>query len=324
MKPSVFVHSWVPDDTLAQLKADFDVEHVDVFATGVLAPPDFARRLAGKAGLLVLGARVDEAVLMANAGTLKVVANCAVGVDNIDVPAATRNGVLVTNTPGVLTEAVADMSMALLLAVARRVVEADRFTRAGKFAGLSFPLFWGAEMSGETVGVVGMGRIGQALARRARGFGLKVVYCNRRPLDPSIERETGAEWLPLEDLLRRARYVVLLTPLTPETRHLIDAERLALMRPDSYLINISRGPVVHEAALLAALRDRRIAGAALDVFEFEPQLTLGLTELDSVVLTPHIGSATVETRHAMVRLAARNLTAALKGETVPNPVNKPV
>ena len=321
MKKSVFLHSWAPDDVLADLKAHFDVDQVNIFETGPLDRETFNRHVAGKDGILVQQNRVDAEMLAEHAGTLKVVANVAVGVDNIDVDAATRLGIQITNTPDVLTEAVADMSMALTLAVARRVVEADRYTRAGKFQGNPFPLFWGADITGETFGIVGMGRIGQALARRARGFGLDIVYHKRSRLDSAAEKELGATWLPLDDLLKKARFIVLLTPLTPETKHLIGARELGLMRKDAYLVNISRGPVVEEAALIAALEEKRIAGAALDVYEFEPKFSEALPKLDNVVLTPHIGSASAGTRAGMVRLAARNLKAALLGEAVPSPVN---
>jgi len=323
MKPPIFVHSWMPDDVRADLEAHFDVDQANIFETGPLSRDAFSRRLAGKAGVIVQQARVDADLLAGHADTLKVVANVAVGVDNIDVEAATRHGVLVTNTPDVLTEAVADMSMAILLAVARRVVEADRYTRAGKFQGNPFPLFWGADISGETLGIVGMGRIGQALARRARGFGLDIAYHRRGRLEESLERDLGVRRMELDDLLRAARFVILLTPLTPETHHLIDARGIGLMREDAYLVNISRGPVVHEAPLVEALKAKRIAGAALDVYEFEPKMTEGLADLDNVVLTPHIGSASAGTRAAMVRLAAKNLRAALLGERPATPVNEP-
>jgi lactate dehydrogenase-like 2-hydroxyacid dehydrogenase len=306
MKPPVFLHSWVPDAILEDLRSRFEVDHVDVFETGILPPDEFARHAEGKHGIMVLAAPVGAELMKASAGTLKVVANVAVGVDNIDVSAATEAGVQVTNTPGVLTDAVADFSIAMLLAVGRRMIESDRYTRAGKFQGPSFPLFWGATVVGETLGIIGLGRIGQAVARRARGFGLELVYHNRNRVDAAVEAELGATWLPLDELLAAARYVLLLTPLTDETRHLIDADRLARMRRDAFLINVSRGPVVHEAALLDALQRGVIAGAALD----------------NVVLTPHIASGTVETRHAMVRVAAENLTACLTGAPVPNPVNK--
>ncbi len=321
MTESVFIHSWVPDDVLEDLRARYDVDHFDFFKHGVLSQDALARRVAGKTAIMTLQIHIPASVIAANAGSLKVISSVSVGVDDIDVEAATKAGVQVTNTAGVLDDAVADFAIAMLLAAGRRIVEADRYTRAGRFAGPSFPLFWGARVNGETLGIVGLGRIGRQVARRARGFGLEIVYHNRTRVASDVEEALGARWLPLEDLLGCARYVLLQLPLTPQTTHLIDAERLALMRKDAYLLNISRGPVVHEAALLEALRDGMIAGAALDVYEFEPKVTEGLKALDNVVLTPHIASADVETRHNMVRLAARNLNAALAGETVPNPVN---
>lgn len=319
---SVFIHSWTPDDVLADLRARYEVDRFDFFEHGVMPQDELARRVAGKTAVMTLQIRIPGEVIAANAGTLKVVSSISVGVDDIDVAAATRAGVQVTNTAGALDDAVADFGMAMLLAVGRRVVESDRYTRAGKFAGPSFPLFWGARVKGETLGVVGLGRIGRRTALRARGFGLNVVYHNRNRVAPEVERELGARWLPLEELLATARYVLLQLPLTPETTHLIDAERLALMRRDAYLLNISRGPVVHEAALVEALRSGRIAGAALDVYEFEPRVSEGLKSLDNAVLTSHIASADVETRHDMVRLAARNMKAVLDGEAPPNPVNR--
>ena len=319
---SVFIHSWTPDDVLADLRARYEVDRFDFFEHGVMPQDELARRVAGKTAVMTLQIRIPGEVIAANAGTLKVVSSISVGVDDIDVAAATRAGVQVTNTAGALDDAVADFGMAMLLAVGRRVVESDRYTRAGKFAGPSFPLFWGARVKGETLGVVGLGRIGRRTALRARGFGLNIVYHNRNRVAPEVERELGARWLPLEELLATARYVLLQLPLTPETTHLIDAERLALMRRDAYLLNISRGPVVHEAALVEALRSGRIAGAALDVYEFEPRVSEGLKSLDNAVLTSHIASADVETRHDMVRLAARNMKAVLDGEAPPNPVNR--
>lgn len=319
---SVFIHSWTPDDVLADLRARYEVDRFDFFAHGVMPQDELARRVAGKTAVMTLQIRIPGEVIAANAGTLKVVSSISVGVDDIDVAAATRAGVQVTNTAGVLDDAVADFGMAMLLAVGRRVVESDRYTRAGKFAGPSFPLFWGARVKGETLGVIGLGRIGRQTALRARGFGLNIVYHNRNRAAPEVERELGARRLPLEELLATARYVLLQLPLTPETTHLINAERLALMRRDAYLLNISRGPVVDEAALVEALRSGRIAGAALDVYEFEPRVSEGLKSLDNAVLTSHIASADVETRHEMVRLAARNMRAVLDGEAPPNPVNR--
>ncbi|MDP6350964.1 MAG: D-glycerate dehydrogenase [Alphaproteobacteria bacterium] len=322
MRPRVYIHSWAPEDVLSDLGRDYAVDCYDTSANPPLSAEAFGERLAGAVAVMIHTSTLDGDMIAANAETLKVIASIAVGTDHIDVAAATRHGILVTNTSGVLTEAVADFAIGMVLAVGRRIAEADRFTRAGHFQGNNFGLYWGGEVNGETLGIVGMGRIGQATARRARGFGMKLIYHNRNPVADSIADEVGATWRPLEDLLGQSRYVILLTPLTPETHHLIDESRLRLMRSDAYLINVSRGPVVHEAALLAALQAGRLAGAALDVYENEPALADGLAALENVVLTPHVASADVATRHNMLRLAATNLKAALAGEPVPNPVNR--
>jgi lactate dehydrogenase-like 2-hydroxyacid dehydrogenase len=322
MNQPILVHSWVSDEVLADLKSRFEVDHVDVLASGALPPEEFARRARGKAGLMISAAKVPANLLSACAGTLKVVANVAVGYDNVDIDAATAAGVQVTNTPDVLTDAVAEMTIGLVIAVARHLIEADRYTRAGKFKANSFGLFWGAPLVGETLGIIGLGRIGKAVARRLRGFGMKVIYNDILDFDAALERELEVERRSLEALLGEARYVLLHVPLTPLTHHMINAERLALMREDAYLVNIARGPVVHEEALIEALETGDIGGAALDVYEFEPKFAPRLAELDNVVLTPHIGSATVQTRHAMLQTAAANLKACLPGEPVPNPVNR--
>lgn len=322
MRESIFIHSWAPDDVLDDLRGRYEVDYFNFFEHGVMPADELAARVAGKTGVMTLQIQIPGAVIAANAATLRAIASVSVGVDDIDVAAATKAGVQVTNTAGVLDDAVADFAVAMLLAVGRRIVESDRYTRAGRFDGPSFPLFWGARVKGEMLGIIGLGRIGREVAKRARGFSLDIVYHNRSRVDPAVEKALGVRYLPLDDLLAQARYVLLQLPLTAETRHLIDARRLRLMRRDAYLLNIARGPVVDEAALVEALREERIAGAALDVYEFEPRLTEGLGELDNVVLTSHIASADVETRHDMVRLAARNLKAALAGETPPNPINR--
>jgi lactate dehydrogenase-like 2-hydroxyacid dehydrogenase len=323
MKPSIFIHSWAPDDVLAELEQHFEVDYANMFELGILPEDELTARAAGKDGLIILLANTPRAVFEQNKGKLKICASVSVGVDNIDVAAATENGVLVTNTAGVLDDAVADMAMGLLLSIGRRIPEADRYTRAGLFQGPPFELFWGATLKGETLGIVGMGRIGRETAKRARGFGLDILYHNRNRLDPALEEPYDATYLSLDELLQRSKYVILLTPLTDETHHMINADRLSLMRDDAYLINISRGPVVHEEALLEALRTGMIAGAALDVYEAEPEIVPGLTDLDNIVLTPHIGSGNTETRHNMVRLAAKNLMAYFAGGEIPNPVNEP-
>jgi len=278
----------------------------------------------GKDALLCLLTEEITAEVMDAAPDLKVISNYAVGYNNIDVEAATARGIVVTNTPGVLTETTADFAWALLMAVARRVVEADRFTRAGKFQGWGPLLFLGSDVYGKCLGIIGMGRIGQAIARRARGFDMRVLYYNRRRVDPAIENELQATYVPLDELLREADYVVLTVPLTPETHHLIGPRELAMMKPTAYLINPARGPVVDEKALVEALKNRTIAGAALDVFEEEPKLTPGLTELDNVVLAPHIASATTETRTKMAIMAAENLLAVLRNQRPKHIVNPEV
>jgi glyoxylate reductase len=264
--------------------------------------------------------RVDE-TLLAAAPRLRVVSNVAVGYDNVDVAAATRRGVVVTNTPDVLTETTADLAWALLLAAARRVAEADRFTRAGRWKAWGLELLLGQDVYGRTLGVVGMGRIGRAVARRAGGFRMRVLYTSRTRCE-EVERELGAEWRALDDLLAEADFVTLHTPLTQETRHLIGRERLRRMKPTAVLVNTARGAVVDEQALVEALRERWIWAAGLDVFEQEPlPPDSPLLSLDNVVLAPHIGSASFTTRARMAEMAAENCLAVLSGRRPPNPVN---
>lgn len=277
-------------------------------------PVTRAELRAGLRGAEVLVSQLVDRVdaeLLAGAAGLRLICNYAVGYDNVDLAAASERGVALCNTPDVLTEASADMTWALLLAVTRRVVEGDRLTRAGGFHGWAPQLLLGTELTGKTLGIVGLGRIGKAVARRARGFGLRVRYTGRREL-PSAEAE-GAEFVGLEQLLRESDLVSLHCPLTPETRHLLCAERLGWLRPSAYLINMARGPVVDEDALVAALEAGRLRGAGLDVFEREPALAAGLAELENVVLAPHLGSATEETRLAMAQIVADNVRDLLDG-----------
>lgn len=271
--------------------------------------------------LCLLTDQIDAALLEAGVRAtppLRLVANMAVGYNNIDVEAARRLGVLVTNTPGVLTEATADLTLALLLAVARRIPEADRFARAGRYTGWQPMLLLGAELPGKTLGIVGMGRIGQATARRALGFGMSILYTSRQPLAPEAQPALNARFAPLEEVLRQADFLSLHVPYTPQTHHLLNAETLALMKPSAYLINTARGAIVDEAALVAALQAGRLRGAALDVFEDEPRIHPALLQMEQVVLAPHIGSATRETRARMATTAAGNILAHLRGETPPN------
>jgi glyoxylate reductase len=278
-------------------------------------------RVASCHGLLCMIADTVDRSILEQAPDLKIVANYGVGYNNIDVKAASQRGILVTNTPGVLTNATADLAMALILAMGRRVVEGDRLVRQGRFRYWAPFHFLGCEISGKTLGIIGLGRIGRAVARRASGFEMPVVYYNRHRLDPDQEQALGVTYLPLEQLLAQADIVSLHVPLTPETHHLIGARELEGMKTGAYLINTARGPVVDEKALLAALQNKKIAGAGLDVYEDEPNLTPGLVDLDNVVLLPHVGSATFETRHRMAVMAVDNLLAGLAGQKPPNCVN---
>jgi lactate dehydrogenase-like 2-hydroxyacid dehydrogenase len=264
--------------------------------------------------------RVDDDFLDAAGPGLRVVANVAVGYDNIDVAACARRGVAATNTPGVLVEATADIAMALILMSTRRLGEAERMVRAGGTWSWSMFFMLGSGLQGKTLGIVGLGAIGAATARRARAFGMRIAYAGRRRADADLESELGARMLDLDELLATADVVSIHTPLSDATRHLIDARRLALMKPTAHLVNTSRGPVVDEAALAAALRAGTIAGAGLDVFEREPEIDPGLRGLENVVLIPHLGSATIETRTAMGVLAAENVAAVLAGKPPLTPI----
>ncbi len=277
--------------------------------------------VADREGFLSMITDRVDAELMDRAPRLRVIANMAVGYNNVDVEAASARGILVTNTPGVVTEPTADLTFALLLAVGRRVVDLDRRTRAGEFRWWAPRLFLSTDVSGKTLGIVGLGRIGKAVAERARGFRMRILYFNRRRLDPEEERRLGVEFRDFGDLLGESDFVSLHVPLTDETRHLINRETLSRMKPTAYLLNVSRGPVVDERALVDALRQRKIAGAGLDVYENEPALEPGLAEFDHVVLLPHVGSATIDVRARMAEMAAANLFAALRGDVPPNLVN---
>jgi glyoxylate reductase len=275
-----------------------------------------------RAVLCMLTERID-AELMDAAPSLRVVANLAVGFDNVDVAAATERGIVITNTPDVLTEATADLAWALLLAAARRIGEADRLVRSGEWKGWSPTQLLGRAIYGRTIGIVGMGKIGTAVARRARGFDMSVLYHNRTR-HPRAEEELSARWVELDELLHEADVVSLHAPLTDETRHLIDAVALGNMRPHAVLVNTARGPLVDEAALAHALRTGSIAAAGLDVFEREPAIDLGLADLPNVVLAPHIGSATIDARSSMVRCCSENIVAVLDGDRPLTPVNPDV
>jgi glyoxylate reductase len=272
-------------------------------------------------GLLCMITDKVDPDLLAHAAALKMIANYGVGYDNIDVPAATKRKIPVSNTPGVLTDATADLAMALILGAGRKIVAGDAKTRRGDFKFWSPMHFLGREVTGKTLGLIGLGRIGEAVAKRAAGFNMRMVYTTRRQLPQEDEDRLHVSYLSLTDLLHQADYISLHVPLTPDTRHLIGQSELSQMKSSAYLINTSRGPVIDESALVQSLRTDRIAGAGLDVYENEPVLTPGLTDLENVILLPHVGSATIETRTRMAELAVDNLLAGLAGEQPPNCLN---
>jgi len=289
-----------------------------------LGPPlekqELIAKVKGAEGLIsLLSDRIDRQVLEAGS-KLKIVANVAVGYDNIDLQAATERGIMVTNTPDVLTEATADLAFGLLLAAARRIVEGDQIMRQGRFRGWELDFLLGTDVHHKTLGIVGLGRIGGAVARRACGFSMHVLYHNRS-CKPRLERELNAEFVEFEELLNQSDFVSIHLPLTPETYHLFSTEEFKTMKPTAFLINAARGPIVDEEALVQALKAKEIAGAALDVFEHEPEVHPELLKLNNVVLTPHIGSAARETRIRMALMAVENMIAALSGQRPPNLVN---
>jgi lactate dehydrogenase-like 2-hydroxyacid dehydrogenase len=322
MKPRVLVTRANFPEVLEHLRARFEVE--DNQGDIPLAPEALRARLADKDGAFITGFDRIDGPLLDACPKLKAVCNLAVGYNNIDLPACTARGVSATNTPDVLNDTTADLAFALLMAAARRVSEAERWLRAGHWRGWKYDQFLGEDVHHATLGIVGMGRIGQALARRGRGFDMPVLYNNRSRVAPEVEAALGARRVDLHELLRQADFVCLTLPYTPESHHLIGERELGLMKATAILVNIARGGIVDDAALVAALQARRIAGAGLDVFEGEPALHPGFRELDNVALTPHIGSASRATRLAMGMTAAGNLIAALAGERPPHLLNPEV
>lgn len=306
--------------SLAQARAIVDLHS----GSQPLVKPDLIARLRDKDGLVCLITDTVDAEVLGSAPRLRVVANVAVGFNNIDVAAATTRGIVVTNTPDVLTETTADFAWALLMAVARRVVEADQYVRAGKFTQWEMMLLLGADVHGKTLGILGFGRIGRAMARRGRGFGMRVLYNDAVRADAAAERELGAAFVDKATLLRESDFVTLHTPLLTETRHLIGTAELKQMKRTAFLINAARGPIVNEAELVQALREGWIAGAGLDVYEEEPKAHPGLLTLPNVVLAPHIASASLETRIKMGTLAVENCLAVLEGKTPLTPINPEV
>ena len=316
--PKVYITRPLPSAAVERIAARCDVTMRPEDAP--LDPAQLVESCREIEGLMATGARVSEDVI-AQASRLRVVANVGVGYDNIDVAACTRRRISVTNTPDVLTETTADLAFALLMAVPRRLVECDRYVREGRWQYSKWELLWGADIHGKTLGVYGLGRIGKAVARRARGFSMRVLYHDIVSAAPALEQELGAHFVDRETLLGEADFLTLHVPLTPETHHLIGARELAMLKPTAFLINAARGKCVDEAALVEALESKRLAGAGLDVFENEPQVHPALLSMPNVVLAPHVGSGTAQTRLAMAILAAENLLAALEGRRPPNLVN---
>ena len=322
-RPRVLLARRVFPEVRARLAQHFEVDAVDT--EPALTGAALAQRLQGCDGVFIAGTEPINAELLAACPQLKAVCSMAVGYNNIDVPACTARGVLVSNAPGVLTETTADFGFALLMATARRITEAERFLRDGQWTTWAYDMMAGADIHGATLGILGMGRIGQAIARRGvHGFGMKLAYHNRSRLPADEEAALGARYCTLPELLASADHLAIVVPYSPASHHLIGAAELAQMKPGATLINIARGGVVDDAALAQALAARQIAGAGLDVFEGEPSVHPGLLTVPNVVLTPHIASASLPTRRAMCELAADNLIAALTGGTPPTALNPEV
>jgi len=317
MKPTVVVTRKLFDAHLAQLRREYEV--IDNQKDLGMAPEALRECLAQADAALIAGGERVDAPLLAGCPRLKIVANVAVGYNNFDLDACTAAGVLATNTPDVLNEAVADHAWALLLAAARRVGESERWLRAGQWRRWTFDGFLGNQLAGSTLGILGMGRIGRSIARRATGFEMRVIYHNRSPL--SAELAAGAEYVDKATLLAQSDSLIVVVPYSPEAHHAIGAAELAQMKKTAVLVNVARGGVVDDAALIKALREGRIASAGLDVFEGEPKLNEGFLRLENAVLTPHIASATASTRDAMAQLAIRNVVEALAGRRPPTLLN---
>ena len=320
MKPKIIITREVFDDAIDYLKQYCDVG--DNQADVPYTPEALAGKLAKAQGLMcALTDRVDAALLAA-APQLKAVANIAVGYNNIDVPACTARGIQVTNTPGVLDNSTADLAFALMLATARRITEVESYIRNGEWTGWKLKQWLGVDVHHATLGIIGMGRIGQAVAKRAQGFDMNVIYHNRKRVAADIEQRANAAYVSMDELLAQSDFIILQMPYSPETHHLIGAKELAKMKSSAILINATRGGVVDDKALIEALKNSVIRAAGLDVFEGEPKLDAGFLELKNVVLVPHIGSSTETTRRAMAMTAAQNLVAALSGKEPPNWVNR--
>ena len=316
----VFVTRLIPEKGINLLKKFCQTVEINPYDRS-LTYDELLHYVKDSDAILTMLSDVIDARLINKTVKLKVIANYAVGYDNIDIKTATERGIFVTNTPGVLTDSTADMAWALLFSITRRVVEGDKYTRAGKFVGWEPMLLLGGDLVGKTLGIVGAGRIGTAMAMRSMGWLMKVLYTSRSSRNTVLEESLCARRVSLDTLLRESDFVSIHVPLTGETRHMIGAKELSLMKKTAYLINTARGAVIDEEALVNALKNKQIAGAGLDVYEEEPKLKPGMKELDNVVLAPHLGSATIETRTRMAVIAAENIISVLKGERPKNCVN---
>lgn len=322
MKSRVLISQKIFDEVVDMVREHFEVDWNQNETP--LSSSALIQRLQGKLGaIILLTDRIDEDVLSQCPG-LKIVCNIAVGYNNIDAPACNRHKVMVTNTPGVLDDTTADFIWTLLLAAARRIVEADQYLRSSNWRGWKLMEFLGYDVHHKTLGICGLGRIGQGVARRAKGFNMRILYTDIVQVNPSIEKELGADFVDKKTLLAESDFVTLHVPLMPQTTHYISMADFALMKPTAFLINTSRGPVVDEKALVQALQEGKIAGAGLDVYEREPEVDPALIGMKNVVLAPHIASASRETRLRMAMMAAENLVAGLTGKRPPNLVNEEV
>jgi glyoxylate reductase len=323
MKPNIYVTRRLPQAAMDLLEKNFQIEcnpH-----DRVLLRPALLEKVKERDGILpLLTDRIDAEVMETAGPHLKIIANYAVGFNNIDVPAATARRIAVTNTPGVLTDTTADLTMALILGVARRLVEGDKYTRAGKYEGWAPLLFLGADVHHKTLGLLGFGRIGYAVAKRALAFDMRILYHDTRRAEPELEKQVQAQYVDRDTLLREADFLSIHVPLTPETARFMSTPEFSLMKPTAYIVNTARGEVMDETALVEALKKKRIAGAGLDVFEHEPAIHPALFTMDNVILLPHVGSGSVETRTKMGLMAAENLIAAFEGKIPPNCLNPEV
>ncbi len=316
----VFISGRIPKVAYEMLSKEFKVTMHDEIS--LLSKNEIMEGIKGKDALLcLLSDKIDKEIIESNPN-LKVIANYGAGFDNIDIQTAKNLNIPVTNTPAVSTISTAELTIGLILGIARRMVEGDKIMRAGTFTGWSPLYHLGRELSGKTLGIIGMGNIGKAVAKRARAFDMNIIYNNRNRLSPEVESEYGLSYVSQEELIGQADFISLNLSYSPASKHLINEEVFNKMKPTAYLINASRGPVVDEKALLKVLENKRIGGAALDVFEFEPKIVEGLEKLDNIIMTPHIGNATFEARGAMAEIAANNIIDALKGLEPRNRVNK--